>query len=132
MTRVLGAKPLASMLTDVLLGPGTRTSDPAAAAIVATAFCRANRRGMLTAIRSFSLNRPDLTSLLETIAVPTLMTTGNTDPMWTVTQAAAAIKHVPLGALVILPAAGNIGPCSRRQTHRSTWHSRSGTSLPRR
>jgi len=103
-------RPLVHALVDALLGPGTRATDPEGAALVADAFRRADRRGMYAAIRCLSLHRPDLTAVLDTIDTPTLLTTGNNDPMWTTTDARAAAAHLPHGGLVILPAAGHIGP----------------------
>jgi pimeloyl-ACP methyl ester carboxylesterase len=108
--RVVGPRPLAALVTDVLLGPNARRADPPGAAIVADAFRRANRRAMHTAIASVSLARPDLAPALKVAATPMLITTGRNDPMWTVAQAEAAIRHLPHAALVILPGAGHIGP----------------------
>jgi pimeloyl-ACP methyl ester carboxylesterase len=109
--RVFGpVRPVVTPLVDALLGPQARTEDPAAAAIVADAFRRASRRGMYAAIRWASLDRPDLTPVLDTISTPTLLTTGAHDPMWTVGNARAAAGHLSDGALVILPGAGHIGP----------------------
>ncbi len=103
-------RPLINLLVDALLGPRARTDDPEGAALVADAFRRADRRGMVAAIRGVSLGRPDLTPVLDRIATPTLLTTGEHDPMWTTTNARAAAAHLANGALVILPGAGHIGP----------------------
>jgi pimeloyl-ACP methyl ester carboxylesterase len=108
--RAGGPKPVTNILVDALLGPLARKDDPSGAAIVADAFARADRRGMFAAIRWLSLRRPDLTPVLDRIRTPTLLTTGSHDPMWTVENASAAAGHLPRGALVILPAAGHIGP----------------------
>jgi pimeloyl-ACP methyl ester carboxylesterase len=103
-------RPLVNPLVDALLGPQARTGDPPGAAIIAGAFRRASRRGMYAAIRCVSLDRPDLTPVLDTIGTPTLLTTGAHDPMWTTGNAGAAAGHLTQGALVILPGAGHIGP----------------------
>jgi pimeloyl-ACP methyl ester carboxylesterase len=108
--RVGGPKPVTNILVDALLGHQARTDDPSGAAIVADAFARADRRGMFAAIRWLSLRRPDLAPVLGRLQTPTLLTTGAQDPMWTVENARAAAAHLPRGALVILPAAGHIGP----------------------
>lgn len=105
-----GPRPVSALLVDALLGPRTRVEDPAAAAIVAEAFARAERRGMYDAIRWLSLRRRDLTGVLDTLLTPTLLTTGPDDPMWTTTAARAAAAHLRTGALVILPGAGHVGP----------------------
>ena len=108
--RAGGPRPVTNILVDALLGPLARKDDPSGAAIVADAFARADRRGMFAAIRWLSLRRPDLTPVLGRIRTPTLLTTGAHDPMWTIENASAAAGHLPRGALVILPAAGHIGP----------------------
>ncbi len=108
--RVVGARPLAALLTDVLVGPDARRSDPTGARIVADAFRRTNRRGMHTAIASLSLARPDLAPVLKAIATPVLITTGRNDPMWSAAEAKAATRDLPHAAAVILPGAGHIGP----------------------
>jgi pimeloyl-ACP methyl ester carboxylesterase len=108
--RIVGARPLAAMLTDVLVGPDARRSDPTGAAIVADAFRRANRRAMHTAIASLSLSRPDLAPMLKAIATPVLITTGHNDPMWSVAEAQAATRDLPHAATVVQPGAGHIGP----------------------
>jgi pimeloyl-ACP methyl ester carboxylesterase len=108
--RVAGPWPVVNPLVDALLGPRARADDPGAAAIVANAFRHAERRGMYAAIRWLSLRRPDLTTVLDRLGTPTLLTTGTSDPMWTTTNANAAAAHLTRGALVILPGAGHIGP----------------------
>ena len=126
--RIAGpVRPLVNPLVDALLGPCARTDDPEGAAIVASAFRRASRRGMYAAIRSCSLARPDLTPVLDNISTPTLFTTGAHDPMWTTSNARAAADHLTQGALVILPGAGHIGPLLQAPTDAanlvtSFWH----------
>jgi pimeloyl-ACP methyl ester carboxylesterase len=105
-----GPRPVSRPLVDALLGPRTRAEDPTAAAIVAAAFARAERRGMYDAVRWLSLHRRDLTDVLDTLDTPTLLTTGPDDPMWTTTDARAAAAHLPNGALAVLPGAGHVGP----------------------
>jgi pimeloyl-ACP methyl ester carboxylesterase len=108
--RIAGPGPVASPLVDALLGPKARAEDPEAAAIVASAFRRAERRGMSDAVRWLSLRRRDLTPVLDRLETPTLLTTGPDDPMWTTAAARAAAAHLRNGALVILPGSGHIGP----------------------
>ncbi|MEJ2859450.1 MULTISPECIES: alpha/beta fold hydrolase [unclassified Saccharothrix] len=103
--RLFGAGPVVGLLTKALVG-----SDAHAAEVVGAAFRRAGRRGMVTAIESISLRRPDLTPELPSIGVPTLLSTGQNDPMWTVADARAAAALLPRGALVVLPGAGHVGP----------------------
>lgn len=106
--RFLGpVRPLVKGLTDALLGPG---SDPRDARLVGDAFRRANRAGMHTAVRSVSLNRPDLTPALAAVTAPTLMAAGADDKMWLPTEARAAAERLTRGACVIVPGAGHIAP----------------------
>lgn len=107
--RIAGPRPVVNPLVDALLGPKTRAADPEGAAIVADAFHRANRHGMYDAVRFLSLQRRDLTSTLDQVDTPTLLTTGPADPMWPTAAARAAAAHLRNGALVILPGEGHIG-----------------------
>lgn len=101
--------PLVNPLTDALLGPGARTADPQAAALVGEAFRRASRRGMSGAIQSVSLHRPDLTPLLAKISAPTLICAA-ADDTWTPADAARAASHLPNGAPVTVSGAGHVAP----------------------
>ncbi|HEX9041078.1 MAG TPA: alpha/beta fold hydrolase [Trebonia sp.] len=107
--RIAGPGPVIKPLVDALLGPKARAEDPWAAAIVAGAFRRAERRGMVDAIRWLSLRRRDITPALGRLGTPTLLTTGPADPMWTAAAATAAAARLRDGALVILPGSGHIG-----------------------
>lgn len=108
--RLTGARPVTKPLVEALAGPRARTEDPEGAAIIADAFRRAGRRGMLTAIRSVSLARPDLTAVLDRIETPSLLATAADDPMWQVASAQAAAAHLRHGTVAVLPGAGHIGP----------------------
>jgi pimeloyl-ACP methyl ester carboxylesterase len=105
-----GARSVSNVLVDALLGPEARSQDPDGARIVANAFARARRRQMYQAIRWLSLERRDLTHVLDRIGAPTLITTGANDPMWTVENAKDAAAHLRQGSLIILPGAGHVGP----------------------
>jgi pimeloyl-ACP methyl ester carboxylesterase len=48
--------------------------------------------------------------VLGRLDTPTLLTTGQHDPMWTTGNARAAAAHLASGAPVILPGAGYVGP----------------------
>jgi pimeloyl-ACP methyl ester carboxylesterase len=67
---------------------------------VADAFRRADRRGMQAAIGWLSPGRPDLTPMLDRLQVPTLLSTGEHDPMWTVGSARvlSASDTMPMAA----------------------------------
>jgi pimeloyl-ACP methyl ester carboxylesterase len=108
--RIAGPGPVINPLLDALLGPKARAGDPQAAAIIAGAFRRAQRRGMFDAIRWLSLRRRDLTPELGRLPMPTLLTTNPDDPEWDTAAARAAAARLRDGALVILPGSGRVGP----------------------
>lgn len=114
--RIAGPQPLVNSLVDTLIGPRARTDDPDGCAIVADAFRRAGRRGLYDATRSFSIRRPDLTTVLDRLGMPTLLATNHNDPLWTVANARAAAGHLHRGGLVILPGDGHIGPLLQAAT----------------
>lgn len=106
--RVAGpVRPVLSALTAALLGTG---ADPEAVAVVSAAFAGAGRAGMARAIRSASLDRPDLTSTLARITAPTLFAAATDDPTWTPTNAAAAASLLPHGTTTALAGAGHVAP----------------------
>jgi pimeloyl-ACP methyl ester carboxylesterase len=107
---IAGPGPVINPLVDALLGPEARAGDPEAAAIIADAFRRAQRRGMFDAIRWLSLRRRDLTPELGRLQAPTLLTTNPDDPEWDTAAASAASARLRDGVLVILPGAGRVGP----------------------
>jgi pimeloyl-ACP methyl ester carboxylesterase len=103
-------KPLVKAVSNALLGPRTAASNLQDARLVGDTFRRPNRRGMYLAIRSVSLNRPDLTPVLATITAPTLLVAGTDDLMWTPIQACAAATHLPHGACAVVPGEGHVAP----------------------
>src|SRR5215472_16315911 len=90
--RIAGPGPVINPLVDALLGPKARAGDPEAAAIIARAFRRAQRRGMFDAIRWLSLRR-------------------RADaPEWDRAAPRGGPARLRDGALVILPGSGRVGP----------------------
>lgn len=105
--RVLGpVRPLARVVSDALLG---RDANPEDSRLVADAFRRADRRGMVAAMDA-SLTRPDLTTRLAAVSVPTVLVAAADDPLCTPHQARAAAAHLPAGAAIVLPGGGHVGP----------------------
>ena len=90
-------------VTDVLLSPTTRRTDPEAVALVRDSIRLADRRRLANAVVSISLGREDLAELLPDIAAPTLMITGEDHTGWTPAQATQSIKAVPHGRLEVVP-----------------------------
>jgi pimeloyl-ACP methyl ester carboxylesterase len=108
--RIAGPGPVITPLVGALLGPKARAGDAEAAAIIAGAFRRAQRRGMFDAIGWLSLRRRDLTPELGRLRMPVLLTTNPDDPEWDTAAASAAAARLRDGALVILPGSGRVGP----------------------
>jgi pimeloyl-ACP methyl ester carboxylesterase len=85
-------------VVDTMLSARTRAQDPAAIALLDEFLIHAKRGPLRNAIVSISLDRPDLTSLLATISVPTLLVTGTDHKGWSPEQATAASKLLPNGS----------------------------------
>ncbi len=107
----LGAiRPAVDGVTRALLAPSTVERNPDAARYVADCLRSAPPRALATAIRSISLGRPDLTALLPQITVPTLLVTGDDDPLWTPEQARAAASALPSGSSAVVPGTRHLTP----------------------
>jgi pimeloyl-ACP methyl ester carboxylesterase len=65
---------------------------------------------MQEAIRSISLNRPDITDRLAAVKAPTLMVTGADDAMCNPTDTAAWAAQVPSGRSLVVAGAGHLAP----------------------
>lgn len=99
-----------SGVTEVLLSSHTRANDPEAVDLVRDSLTRANRRMLRNAVKSISLGREDLTSLLPHIAAPTLMVTGSDHAGFTPAQAHAAARLIPNGHTAIVADAAYLVP----------------------
>lgn len=109
--RLVGAAPpLASGVARVLLGADFITSRPDDTALVLRSIRGAPRIGMHRAMNSVMLNRPDITSLLPGIDVPTLMVAPKRDPLLTVAQVQTAVAQMPDAAMVVLDTEGHVAP----------------------
>jgi pimeloyl-ACP methyl ester carboxylesterase len=94
---------IATGIRDVLLSPTTRAGDPEAGALVLDCLRGMNRAGLINAVVSISLRRPDLTSRLGQIRCPTLFVTGSDHTGWTPEQARAASRMLADGATEVIP-----------------------------
>jgi pimeloyl-ACP methyl ester carboxylesterase len=90
-------------IRDVLLSPTTRFQDPQADALVLDCLHGMNRGGLVNAVVSISLRRPDLTPRLSQIRCPTLFVTGSDHTGWTPEQAHAASRLLADGATEVIP-----------------------------
>lgn len=98
-----------------LLSPRTCASDPDAVRLVATAVRHAERRGMLTAMHSVMLGRPDLRALLPSIAAPTLIVTADELPGLSPSEARAAAARLPRGSSAIISGTRHLAPLEAPQ-----------------
>lgn len=111
--RLFGPEPLADLMARVLLGEDVAVADPEARSVFTRAYTGTSRRGLGAAVRGISLGRPDLTPMLGSVAVPTLMVCAAQDSMLSPDAAGAAARHLPQGGLSVLPTSGHIGPLLR-------------------
>lgn len=111
--RMLGPDPLAGLLARVLLGKNVDVADPDARSVFTKAYARTSRRGLANVVGGISLGRPDLTPMLGSVGVPTLVVCAAEDSMLSTHSARAATRGLPRGGLVVLPTAGHIGPLLR-------------------
>jgi pimeloyl-ACP methyl ester carboxylesterase len=98
-----------------LLSRRTRATDPEAVHLVATAVRHAERRGMLTAMRSVMLGRPDLTPVLPSVIAPTLIVTGDDLPVLSPSAARAAAALLPHGSSAVIPGTRHLAPLESAQ-----------------
>ncbi|GAC1343596.1 MAG: alpha/beta fold hydrolase [Candidatus Dormibacteria bacterium] len=103
-------QPLVTLVSDALLGAQSAARSPEDAQLVGDALRRASRRGMYLAMRSLMLKRPDLTAALRGVTVPTLVVSGDRDPLWTSDQARAAAALPSRGACRVVPGGGHVAP----------------------
>jgi pimeloyl-ACP methyl ester carboxylesterase len=97
-------------VVETMLAPATRASDAEAVALVRGSVVEADRRRLGNAVVSISLHREDLTALLHSIAVPTLMITGAQHGGWTPAQAATAVTRMPDARVAVVPDAAYLVP----------------------
>ena len=97
-------------IRDSLMSPTTQAQDPEADALVLDCWHSMNRAGLINAVVSISLRRPDLTSRLAQIRCPTLFVTGSDHTGWTPEQAERAGRMLADGATEVIPNAAYLIP----------------------
>jgi pimeloyl-ACP methyl ester carboxylesterase len=100
-------RPLVGGVCDAMVGPH---ASPADRAVISTALTRAPRQGMLTAMRSIMLGRPNLLPVLATVRSPTLIVAAADGPMAPPEEARAEAARLPHSGFILLPGAGHVGP----------------------
>lgn len=101
---------LTDAVAEALLSEHTRTSDPAAVALVRDSFACAHRAGLANAVVSISLKREDLRPVLPALLAPTLFITGSAHPDWSPEQMRAAAALLPHGSTRVLDGAAYLVP----------------------
>ncbi len=86
-----------------LLSKTTRDRDAEAVDLVVDGLQRTTKHGLILAIRSVMLGRPNLRSVASSITVPTLLVTGGDDPMWTPTKDSALVAQMSNGRSATIP-----------------------------
>jgi pimeloyl-ACP methyl ester carboxylesterase len=108
--RLLGPAPFAGAIVDALAGKGAAKSEPQAAAAVAEAFRRGDKRDKYWAMQSVMRHRPDLRPVLPRLQVPTLMLVGRNDPMNDAVEAERAARSMRDGRFALVTGAGHVAP----------------------
>lgn len=107
-----GSGAVADLQLPGLIGKTTRQRNPTIAAEIRAMISSASVAGIVGASEAM-MARPDSTSLLSTIDVPTLVIVGNEDVLTPPTEAEALCAAIPFGELQIIPKAGH-SPCIER------------------
>lgn len=97
-------------VTEALLSPRTRRTNPAAVRFVQDCVRDADPSRLRNAVVSISLHRPDLTDPLASLAQPTLIVTGADHDGFTPDQAKAAATLLTDGRVVVVPDAAYLVP----------------------
>jgi pimeloyl-ACP methyl ester carboxylesterase len=98
-------------LSDALLGSEAVAAQPEHAEAVIDAFRRADRRGMLHAMRSMMLHRPSLHDELRRIVAPTLMLAArNDDEGWPPHEAEKACASMTNAGVAVVAGTGRVAP----------------------
>jgi pimeloyl-ACP methyl ester carboxylesterase len=109
--RALGPRAVAGILTKALLGSAAVAAQPIQTRSTMDAFCTADRRAMLRAMRCLMVRRPSLAREIVRITCPTLLLVpegGQED--WTPENSREAARTMVNATSETLPGAGNVAP----------------------
>jgi pimeloyl-ACP methyl ester carboxylesterase len=107
---VLGpVPPVRTAILEGMLTDESRT-DPQAIGVVIDALALAGRRSTARTVRSFILNRGDITALLPRIEAPTLFVAGDDRGDWTPEEADAAASLAPFARAAVVPGSRTLVP----------------------
>lgn len=102
-----GMGPTAEMMVPKLLAEATRTSKPEVASMLKAMMERQRPGGAIAALRGMAA-RPDRTPMLPSIAVPTLVITGELDTLIPPMESEAMVAAIPGSELVVIPGVGHV------------------------
>jgi pimeloyl-ACP methyl ester carboxylesterase len=97
-------------VVNVLLSAQTRAQAPAAVELVADCLARFDRSALRNAVVSVSLRRSDLSGVLRSLTVPTLIVTGSDHQGWTPQHADAAAALLRDGSVAVVAGAAYLAP----------------------
>jgi pimeloyl-ACP methyl ester carboxylesterase len=103
------AAPVRRPLLESLLTEESR-SDPQAIGVVLDALALAGRLSVVRSVRSFVLNRVDITDLLPRIEAPSLFVAGDSRSDWTPEEAERAASLAPFARVAVVPGSRTLVP----------------------
>ena len=103
-------RPVRTGVVNALLSEETRREVPEAADLIVDVIRASDRKGMYITMRSVMLGRPDLTDQLPLITAPTVLATGEDDPLVTTQDLMAAAARLPHGQALTIPRIRHLPP----------------------
>ena len=104
-----GPAPLADAMLPKLLAPATLAKRPETVAALRKVILAGDPSGIAAALRGMA-ERADSTPLLAQIGCPTLVLSGQEDPLSPVDQMQALARQIPSARFVTIPGAGHLPP----------------------
>ena len=104
-----GVEALVPLLLPKLLAPVSQSTLPQVVEHVRTMIASSPAAGVMAALRAMK-NRPDSSSLLAEIQVPTLVIAGRDDQLIPVTESRKMVDRIPNARFTVIPDAGHLTP----------------------
>ncbi len=104
-----GTGMLVDTMIPKLFSTKTRNTNPAIVDATATVIRNANARGVAAALRGMA-GRPDVTSWLPDVQVPTLVICGQHDAISAVSEMQTLADQLPEATFVVIPECGHMAP----------------------
>jgi pimeloyl-ACP methyl ester carboxylesterase len=103
------ADPVVDKMLPKLFAESTRQDRPEVIAAVEKQMRKTSVEGVAGALRGMAL-RPDRTSELAGIPIPTLVLAGEDDQLIPIEESRRMVQALPIGELVVIPKAGHLAP----------------------